>query len=71
MELLGLRRALTTLLLPVAAPGRWGWVGLALAVVTPLVPLLEVHYLPPTISALVRRPAHDLVAALPPRPKAG
>jgi hypothetical protein len=65
MELLGLWMALTGLLLPVAAPGRWGWFGLALAVVTPLVPLLEVRYLRPTVSALVRRPAHNLVAAFP------
>lgn len=65
MELLGLWMALTGMLLPMAALNRWGWIGLSLAVVTPLVPLLEVRTLRPTVSALVRRPAHNLVAAFP------
>jgi hypothetical protein len=65
MEVLGLWMAVTGLLLPVTALDRWGWIGRALATATPLVPLLEVRYLRPTVSALVRRPAHNLVAAFP------
>ena len=34
MEILGLWLALTGLLLPVAALGRWGWLGLALALLS-------------------------------------
>jgi acetylornithine deacetylase/succinyl-diaminopimelate desuccinylase-like protein len=65
MELLGLWMALTGLLLPLAALARWGWFGLALAVVATAVPLLEVRTLRPTVSAVVRRPAHNLIAAFP------
>jgi hypothetical protein len=69
MELLGLWMALTGLLLPVAALGRWGWGGLALAILTVAVPLLEVRFLRPTVTALVRRPARNLVVSFPaPRP---
>ena len=45
MELLGLWMALTGLLLPVAALGRWGWGGLILALLALAVPLLEVRFL--------------------------
>jgi hypothetical protein len=65
MELLGLWMTLTGILLLLAALARWGWIGLALAVVAPLVPLLEVRALRPTVSALVRQPAHNLVATFP------
>jgi hypothetical protein len=65
MELLGLWMALTSLLLPIAALGRWGWGGLVLALLTLAIPLLEVRFLQPTITGLVRRPAENLVASFP------
>ena len=65
MELLGLWMALTGLFLPVAALGRWGWGGLILALLTLAVPLLEVRFLCPTVTVLVRRPAQNLVASFP------
>jgi len=65
MELLGLWLALSGFLLPVAALGRWGWGGLILALVTLAVPLLEVRFLRPTVTALVRQPAHNLVVFFP------
>ena len=70
MELLGLWLLLGGLLLPLAALLRWGWVGLVLALLTVAVPLLEVRFLRPTITALVRRPARNLVARFSPgRPR--
>jgi hypothetical protein len=69
MELLGLWMALTSLLLPIAALGRWGWGGLALALLALAIPLLEVRFLQPTITGLIRQPAENLVASFPaPRP---
>jgi hypothetical protein len=65
MELLGLWMALTGLLLPIAALGRWGWGGLVLALLTLAVPLLEARFLQPTITGLVRKPAGNLVASFP------
>jgi hypothetical protein len=61
MELLGLWLALTGILLPVAALGHWGWAGLALALLAVGMPLLEVRFLQPTVTALIRRPARNLV----------
>jgi hypothetical protein len=61
MELLGLWLALTGVLLPVAALGRWGWAGLALVLLAVGIPLLEVRFLQPTLTALIRRPARNLV----------
>jgi hypothetical protein len=70
MELLGLWLALTGLLLPLAALGRWGWIGLALALATVAVPLLEVRFLRPTVTALVRHPARNLEVGFPsPQPR--
>jgi acetylornithine deacetylase/succinyl-diaminopimelate desuccinylase-like protein len=70
MELLGLWLPLGGLLLPLAALLRWGWLGLALALLTVTVPLLEVRFLRPTVTALVRRPARNLVARFSPtRPR--
>ena len=68
MELLGLWLLLGGLLLPLAALLRWGWVGLALALLTVAVPLLEVRFLQPTVTALARRPARNLVACFSPAP---
>jgi hypothetical protein len=62
MELLGLWLALTGVLLPVVALGGWGWVGLVLALLAVVVPLLEVRFLQPTLTALIRRPARNLAA---------
>jgi hypothetical protein len=61
MELLGLWLALTGVLLPVSALDHWGWVGLALALLAVAVPLLEVRFLRPTLTALIQRPARNLV----------
>jgi hypothetical protein len=61
MELLGLWLALTGVLLPVAALGRWGWAGLALALLAVGIPLLEVRFLQPTVTALIQQPACNLV----------
>ena len=70
MELLGLWMALTGLLLPVAALARWGWGGLLLTLLALAVPLLEVRFTQPTITALIRRRAHNLVVSFPaPRPQ--
>lgn len=65
MELLGLWLALAGLLLPVAALARWGWAGTVLALLAVAIPLLEVRFLRPTLTALVRRPARNLVVHLP------
>ena len=62
MELLGLWLGLGGILLPLAALLRWGWAGLILALLTVAVPLLEVRFLQPTVTALARRPARNLVA---------
>lgn len=70
MELLGLWLAFTGILLPVAALGRWGWVGLGLTLLAVAVPLLEVRFLQPTLSAVIRRPARNLeVHFTPPQPR--
>ena len=70
MELLGLWLLLGGLLLPLAALLRWGWLGLVLALLTVAVPLLEVRFLRPTVTALVRRPARNLVVRFSPaRPR--
>jgi hypothetical protein len=61
MELLGLWLALTGVLLPLAALGRWGWAGLVLALLAVAVPLLEVRFLQPTVTALIRQSARNLV----------
>ena len=66
MELLGLWMALTGPLLPVAALGRWGCGGLLLALVTLAVLLLEVRLLQPTVTALLRQPAENLVVSFRP-----
>lgn len=66
MELLGLWMALTGLLLPAAALGRWGWGGMILALLTLAVPLLEVRFLRSTVTALIRQPAENLVVSFPP-----
>ena len=66
MELLGLWLVLGGLLLPLAALLRWGWLGLVLALLMVAVPLLEVRFLRPTVTALVRRPARNLVARFSP-----
>ena len=66
MELRGLWLLLGGILLPLAALLRWGWLGLALALLTVAVPLLEVRFLRPTVTALVRRPARNLVARFSP-----
>ena len=69
MELLGLWLAIVGLLLPVAALSSWGWVGLVLALLAVAVPLLEVRFLCPTVTALVRQKAQNLVVRFPvPRP---
>jgi hypothetical protein len=65
MELLGLWLALAGLLLPVAALARWGWAGMFLAFLAVAIPLLEVRFLLPTLTALVRRPARNLVVRFP------
>jgi hypothetical protein len=65
MEMLGLWLALAGFLLPVAALARWGWVGLLLALVVVAIPLLEVRFLFPTLTALVRRPAQNLEVCFP------
>jgi hypothetical protein len=65
MESLGLWMALTGLLLPMAALGRWGWGGLLLALATLAVPLLEVRFLCPTVTALFRQPGENLVISFP------
>jgi hypothetical protein len=65
MESLGLWLALTGLLLPMAALGRWGWGGLFLALATLAVPLLEVRFLRPTVTALLRQPGENLVISFP------
>lgn len=64
MELLGLWTILTGILLPVAALGRWGWGGLVVALLTLAVPLLEVRFLRPTITALIQQPTENLVVSL-------
>ena len=61
MELLGLWLAVVGLLLPVAALGSWGWVGLVLALLAVAVPLLEVRFLYPVVTDLVRQKARNLV----------
>jgi acetylornithine deacetylase/succinyl-diaminopimelate desuccinylase-like protein len=66
MELLGLWMALTGLLLPIAALLRWGWGGPTVALLALAVPLLEVYFLRPTITALIRQPAENLVVSFPP-----
>jgi hypothetical protein len=65
MELLGIWMVLTGLLLPVAALGPWGWGGLILALLMLAVPLLEVRFLCPTVTALVRQPVENLVVSFP------
>jgi hypothetical protein len=65
MELLGLWLALGGILLLVAALAHWAWLGLGLAILLVAVPVLEIRFLRPTISALVRRPAENLVAHFP------
>ena len=65
MELLGLWMALTGILLPVAALARWGWGGLILTLLALAVPLLEVRFLCPTITALIRQPAENLIVSFP------
>jgi hypothetical protein len=65
MELLGLWLILTGLLMPVAALGRWGWGGLALTILALAVILLEVRFLRPTVTALIRQPAENLVVSFP------
>jgi hypothetical protein len=70
MELLGLWLAVVGLLLPVAVLGCWGWVGLVLALLAVAVPLLEVRFLCPTVTALVRQTARNLVVRFPaPQPR--
>jgi hypothetical protein len=70
MELLGLWLAVVGLLLPVAALNSWGWMGLVLALLAVAVPLLEVRFLCPTVTALVRQRARNLVVRFPvPRPR--
>jgi hypothetical protein len=66
MELLGLWLLLGGCLLPLAALLRWGWAGLVLALLIVVVPLLEVRFLRPTVTALVQRPARNLVAHFSP-----
>ena len=66
MELLGLWIALPGLLLPVAALLRWGWGGLIVALLALAVPLLEVYFLRPTVTALIRQPAENLFVSFPP-----
>lgn len=61
MELLGLWLAVVGLLLPMAALGSWGWAGLAVALLAVAVPLLEVRFLCPSVTALVRQKARNLV----------
>lgn len=69
MELMGLWLVFAGLLLTMAALGRWGWVGLALSLVTVAVPLLEVRFLHPTVTALILQPACNLVVRFPaPKP---
>ena len=69
MELLGLWMAFTSILLPVAALARWRWGGFILASLVLAVPLLEIRFLRPSITALVRQPAENLVVPFPvPRP---
>lgn len=70
MELIGLWLLLGGLLLPLASLFRWGWLGLVLALLIVAVPLLEVRFLRPTVTALVRRRARNLVARFSPdRPR--
>jgi acetylornithine deacetylase/succinyl-diaminopimelate desuccinylase-like protein len=66
MELLGLWLRISGLLLPLAALLGPGWVGLVLALLMVAIPLLEVRFLRPTVTALVRRPARNLVAGFSP-----
>jgi hypothetical protein len=69
MELLGLWLAVMGLLLPVAALGSWGWGGAVLALLAVAVPLLEVRFLCPTVTALVQQTARNLEVCFPvPRP---
>ena len=65
MELLGLWLGSTGLLLPVAALARWGWGGLILALLALGIPLLEIRFLCPAITLLVRQPAQNLIAFFP------
>jgi hypothetical protein len=65
MELLGLWLVLVGLLMPAAVVGRWGWGGLALALLALAVPLLEMRFLVPTVTGLIRAPARNLVVPLP------
>ena len=70
MELLGLWLVLAGLLLTMAALGRWGWVGLALSLVAVAVPLLEVGFIHPVVTALIRQPVCNLVVRFPaPKPR--
>ena len=70
MELLGLWLALSGLLMPLAALGGWGWGGLILALAALAVPLLEVRLLRPTVTALARQAARNLVVNFPaPEPR--
>jgi hypothetical protein len=65
MELLGLWLGSTGLLLPVAALARWGWGGLILALLALGIPLLEIRFLCPAITPLIRQPAQNLIAFFP------
>ena len=65
MELLGLWLILIGVLMPAAVLGRWGWGGLALALLALAVPLLEMRFLIPTVTGLIRVPARNLAVTLP------
>lgn len=64
-ELVGLWLAAGGLLLPLAALARAGWVGLVLGLLIPLIPVLEVRFGIPTVSALLRHSAYNLQSTFP------
>ncbi|UCC61416.1 MAG: M20/M25/M40 family metallo-hydrolase [Anaerolineae bacterium] len=65
MEVLGAWMAVTGVLLPIAALGRWGWGGLVVALLSPIVPFLAVRYLWPTVAAVIWQRAENLVLSFP------
>lgn len=65
MEILGLWFILGGLLLATCVAVDAPWLCLLITVALLAIPLLETRYLQPTVTALIRRPARNLVAAFP------
>jgi hypothetical protein len=65
MELLGLWLLFGGLLLLVAWATHQGWLALFVAAGLIAVPILETRFLQPTVTALIQRPARNLVVAFP------